>query len=119
MDGFFCSAWKEAFGGWSLLLPPPDDNHASGVCRSQQALVTVEADIQHWTTVTLQLVDYGLSVAFHIEEVDTGILTASHWDTEWRKGVERKRKIGKRDERENTCENQSVITKVPSKLHAG
>lgn len=42
--------------------------------------------------MTLQLVDYGLSVALHIEEVDTGILTASHWDIEWRKGEEMEEK---------------------------
>lgn len=39
--------------GSLLLLPPPDDNHATSVARSQQALITVKADIQHGCTVAL------------------------------------------------------------------
>lgn len=65
----------------SLLLPPPDDDHAGGVSRRQQTLVTVEADIQNWSAVTLQLVHYRLGVAFNVEEVDTGVLAASHYGT--------------------------------------
>lgn len=62
----------------SLLLPPPDDDHARGVGGRQQTLVAVEADIQHRPPVTLQLVHYGLGVPLHVEEVDAAVLAASH-----------------------------------------
>lgn len=71
-------------GGWwgSLLLSPPDDDHAGGIGRCQQALVAVEADVQHGAAVTLQLVHDGLGVPLHVEEVHTAVLAASHC---WRK----------------------------------
>ena len=64
---------------WSLLFPPPDDDHASGVGRRQQTLVAVEADVQHRAAVALQLVYDGLGVALHVKEVHTGVLAARHW----------------------------------------
>lgn len=63
----------------SLLLPPPDDDHAGGIGRSQQALVTVEAHVQNRTPVTLQLVNYGLGVALHVKEVDAAVLTPGYY----------------------------------------
>ena len=66
----------------SLLFPPPDDDHAGGVGRRQQALVAVEADVQHRAAVPLQLVHDGLGVALHVEEVHTGVLAARHWSKE-------------------------------------
>lgn len=70
----------------SLLLPPPNDDHAGGIGRCQQALVTVEADVQHWSPVTLQLVYNGLGVPLHVEEVDAGVLAASHCEEGERSG---------------------------------
>lgn len=61
-----------------LLLPPPDDDHATGVAGSQQALITVEADVQHRCAVALQLVDSGLGCSLHIKEVHTHVLAARH-----------------------------------------
>lgn len=61
-----------------LLLPPPDDDHAAGITGSQQALVTVEADIQHRGAMALQLVDSGLGCPLHIKEVHTHVLAARH-----------------------------------------
>lgn len=63
---------------WSLLLPPPDDDHARGIRRCQQALVTVEAHVQNGTPVTLQLVNYGLGVALHVKEVYAAVLAAGY-----------------------------------------
>lgn len=69
-------------GRWTrqdlLLLPPPDDDHATGVTGSQQALITVEADIQHRCTVALQLVDGSLGCPLHIEEMHAHVLAAGH-----------------------------------------
>ena len=55
---------------WSLLFPPPDDDHAGGVGRRQQTLVAVEADVQHRAAVALQLVYDGLGVALHSDVSD-------------------------------------------------
>ena len=62
-----------------LLFSLPDNNHAFGITGCQQALITVKADIQHSSTMSLQFVNDGLGGTFHIKEVDTHILTASHW----------------------------------------
>ena len=71
-------------GSLLLLLPPPDDNHATSVARSQQALITVKADIQHGRTVALQLVDGGLGCPLHVKEMHAHVLTASHCPDERR-----------------------------------
>lgn len=71
-------------GSLLLLLPPPDDNHATSIARSQQALVTVKADIQHGRTVALQLVDGGLGCSLHVKEMHAHVLTASHCPDERR-----------------------------------
>lgn len=73
--------------GGSLLLSPPHDDHAGGVGRRQQALVAVEADVQHGAAVTLQLVDDGLGVALHVEEVDAGVLAAGHCGRSARRSI--------------------------------
>ena len=67
------------WAAWSLLFPPPDDDHSGGVGRCQQTLVAVEADVEHWAAVALQLVHDGLGVALHVKEVHTGVLAARHW----------------------------------------
>lgn len=61
-----------------LLLPSPDDDHATGVTGGQQALVAVEADVKHRRTVALQLVDSSLGCSLHIKEVHAHVLTACH-----------------------------------------
>lgn len=61
-----------------LLLPPPYDDHAASVTGSQEALITVEADVQHRGAVALQLVDCSLGCPLHIKEVYAHILAAGH-----------------------------------------
>lgn len=61
-----------------LLLASPDDDHAGGIGGGQQALVTVEADVEHGAAVALQLVYDGLSVALHVKEVNARVLAAGH-----------------------------------------
>lgn len=77
-DGSFVNGRRSGGESGSLLLSPPNDDHAGGVGGRQQALVAVEADVQHRPAVTLQLVDDGLGVALHVEEVDAGVLAAGH-----------------------------------------
>lgn len=69
---------RDGAGTLLLLLPPPDDDHAAGVTGSQQALVAVEADVQHRCAVALQLVDSSLGCPLHIKEVHTHVLAARH-----------------------------------------
>lgn len=61
-----------------LLLPPPDNDHATGITGSQQALIAVEAHVQHRGAVALQLVDCSLGCTLHVKEVYAHILAARH-----------------------------------------
>ena len=71
-------------GSLLLLLPPPDDDHAASVAGSQQALIAVEADIQHGRAVALQLVDGGLGCPLHVKEMHAHVLATRHCPDERR-----------------------------------